>query len=186
MLDLQFYVRGDDNAVVLLSDNASPANLKVAAISPSASRDWYGDRPALRISRRIRLDAGMPRYFRALHLEWDGADFFEAALRVHADSNPDGVAAALGSEAQRAHRSAMTVHKLALSATAGTFKLRIKFTAGFQNATGATGDWVESSAIDFTLLNPDKLRDAIREVCDAAGVEMTSLYDAYMTRDRDW
>lgn len=179
-------MRSDDHAVIMLSDDDSPSNLKVAAISPVASRDWYGDRPALRISRRIRLDAGVPRYFKALHLEWDGNDFFDAALRVHADSNPDGVAAVLGSEAQRAHRSAVTVHRLALSATGGSFKLRIKFKAGFQNASGATGEWIDSSDIDFASLNPNKLRDAIREVCDAAGVEMTSLYDEYMTRDRDW
>lgn len=183
---VQFYVRSDDHAVVMISDDVSPSNLKVAAISPGASRDWYIDRPALRISRRIRLEAGVPRYFRALHQEWDGNDFFEAAMRVHADSNPEGVAAVLGSEAQQAHRSAMTVHRLALSATAGTFKLRIRFKPGFQNASGATGDWVTSSSIDFAAVNPSRLRDAIREVFDLAGVELTSVYDQYMTRDRDW
>ena len=80
---------------VHLSSTASPNNLTLIAHCTNYDYNWwtYEERPGYRtfsevsrqISKKIYCEAGKPYYFRVLHEDTGGGDWFDVAIRVHGE-----------------------------------------------------------------------------------------------------
>ena len=71
---------------VHLSSTASPSNLTLIAHSSSWNYNWWThDSSGRQISKKIYCEAGKPYYFRVLHEEGGGGDWFDVAIRVHGE-----------------------------------------------------------------------------------------------------
>ena len=89
-----FYTRGDDFVLVHLSTTSSPNNLTLIAHTAEWTYNWwtYGQARSLyevsrQISKKIYCEAGKPYYFRILHEDTSGADWFDVAIRVHGEGS---------------------------------------------------------------------------------------------------
>ena len=89
-----FYARGDDYVQVHMSATSSPNNLTMIAQMIDWDYSWwkYGRDRSLssvskQVSKKIYCEAGKPYYFRVLHQEGGGGDWFDVAIRVHGEGS---------------------------------------------------------------------------------------------------
>jgi hypothetical protein len=126
-----FYIRGDDMAAVWLSPDANASRLELIAIANEYTQNWWSRYPFATISNKIYAEAGVPRYFKVLHREGQGGDFFDLAIRVHTERGANkAVVDTLMSDAQKASRSAWSVYDLIYVGDAGQFVLEFDFGSG--------------------------------------------------------
>jgi hypothetical protein len=91
-----FYTRGDDNAGVWLSTDASPANQRLIAYTPYYYTSFFnlgpiGSASNTLVSKPVFCEKDVPLFFRVLHQEGIGGDFFDVGLRIHGAESNDQV-----------------------------------------------------------------------------------------------
>jgi len=91
-----FYTRGDDNAGVWLSTDASPANQRLIAYTPYYYTSFFnlgpiGSASNTLVSKPVFCEKGVPLFFRVFHQEGGGGDFFDVGLRIHGAESNDQV-----------------------------------------------------------------------------------------------
>lgn len=89
-----FYTRGDDNAGIWLSTDASPVNQRLIAYTPYYYTSFFNLGPVASASNTlvsvpIFCEKGVPLFFRILHQEGIGGDFFDVGLRIHGSESSD-------------------------------------------------------------------------------------------------
>lgn len=171
-----FYVRGDDNIVVQLSQSSDFAGL--TTVASAYGNTWAYYQSAGQISAPIPMQAGKAYAFRALHSDQIGPDWFDVSLRISAPAG-SAAAALLASPAQRDFMSVPDVQSVYL----GTSVTREQQSFTVTNAVDGmfTLTWAGQNTAALPMLwwnaTTDDVRSALasRTSCSNLGVTRTSV-----------